>query len=78
MTVDLTKEPQLLPAIDTLTVKRTHESLKSMLEIESTDLRREINYYSANDLRSSLQYDSPKLPAYHRSDDLSSISSLDE
>ena len=66
-----------MPAIDTLNVERTHESLKSMLENESTELKREINYYNATGLRSSLQYDSLKLPA-HQPDDLSSISSLDE
>ena len=77
MAVDMGKEPQTLPPIETLPAQRTHESLKSMLENESTELRREINYYSAKGLRSSLQYDSLKLPA-HQPDDLSSISSMDE
>merc|ERR1719494_1381748 len=41
----------------------TNETLHSQLDIESTCLKREINYCTARELRNSLQYDSLQLPA---------------
>ena len=53
----------------------TNGTLHSQLNIESTCLKREINYCTARELRNSLQYDSMQLPANSQAD-LGSISSL--
>ena len=65
-------EPRLTLAEPRISIA-TNETLQSMLDIESKELKREINYSTARGLRNSLQYDSLQLPAIQA--DLCSISS---